>query len=230
MFVTEIFQSIQGEGKLTGVPSVFVRTGGCNLRCNWCDTPYSSWEPEGTEIPVDEIAARVLQWPSRHVVLTGGEPMIAKGIHALAGRLRAAGRHLTIETAATVPPGGIACDLASLSPKLANSAPDDRLPIEWRERHEALRLQPGVIREWIERYPFQLKFVIAGIADLQEIEEILEQVAVPVDPANVLLMPEGTDVATLATRGQWVAEICRERGYRFCPRLHIALFGNTRGT
>src|SRR5438309_1907432 len=124
MFISELFYSIQGEGELTGVPSVFVRTSGCNLRCNWCDTMYASWEPRGTEMSVNQIVAEVGNHHAQHCVLTGGEPMIAKGIYELAQTLRAADQHITIETAATIPPDGIACDLASLSPKLSNSAPD----------------------------------------------------------------------------------------------------------
>src|SRR6185312_1651951 len=124
MLISEIFHSLQGEGELTGVPSVFVRTSGCNLRCSWCDTPYASWEPEGSPRTVEQIVAEVRGHASaRHVVLTGGEPMIAPGIRDLAAALKELGYHLTIETAATVGPEGIACDLASLSPKLLNSAP-----------------------------------------------------------------------------------------------------------
>src|SRR5881394_713852 len=111
MRVAEIFYSIQGEGKLSGVPSVFVRASGCNLRCSWCDTPYASWNPEGTMRTLPEIVAEVQSHAgARHVVLTGGEPMIAKEIRALATELKALGYHLTIETAATVAPAGIACD------------------------------------------------------------------------------------------------------------------------
>lgn len=230
MFVTEIFHSIQGEGQLTGVPSVFVRTAGCNLRCNWCDTPYSSWDPEGEHLSVDEVVARVLQWECPHVVLTGGEPMIARDIQTLATRLRGAGRHITIETAATIAPGDIPCDLASLSPKLANSRPDDRFSESWRQKHETVRLQPAVIRDWIDRYPYQLKFVVTGEKDLLEIEELVRQIDRPIPPGNILLMPEGVDPEILRQRESWLARICRERGYRFCPRIHIALFGNTRGT
>src|SRR5947208_6221007 len=106
MFVSEIFYSIQGEGELTGVPSVFIRTSGCNLRCSWCDTKYASWQPEGDDVPLDEIIAQVVTHPATHCVLTGGEPMIAKGIHELAARLRKLGRHVTIETAGTIAPEG----------------------------------------------------------------------------------------------------------------------------
>ena len=133
MLISEIFYSIQGEGVLTGVPSVFVRTSGCNLRCNWCDTPYASWNPEGEQRSVAQVLAEIQNHPAKHVVLTGGEPMIAKDIAVLAKAIRTIGHHITIETAATVMPEGIACDLASLSPKLLNSAPDARLSVTWRK-------------------------------------------------------------------------------------------------
>ncbi len=230
MFVTEIFHSIQGEGQLAGVPSVFVRTAGCNLRCNWCDTPYASWEPEGSHATVEEIVRRILDYSCRHVVLTGGEPMISRDIHALAKTLRDAGRHITIETAATVAPDGIACDLASLSPKLANSRPDERFSESWRQQHETTRIQPAVIRQWIDQHRYQLKFVVREESDLDEIEDLVRQIARPVPPENILLMPEGVDDEILRQRGLWLTDICRNRGYRYCPRLHIALYGNVRGT
>jgi sulfatase maturation enzyme AslB (radical SAM superfamily) len=78
--IAEVLYSIQGEGSLVGVPSVFVRTSGCNLRCAWCDTPYTSWHPEGDDWTLERIWAAVDAYPARHVVLTGGEPMIAREI------------------------------------------------------------------------------------------------------------------------------------------------------
>ena len=87
LFISEIFASVQGEGSLTGVPSVFVRTSGCNLRCDWCDTPYTSWEPEGQHMTVDQVVDQIESHrPIRHSVLTGGEPMIAPHIGALVNR------------------------------------------------------------------------------------------------------------------------------------------------
>jgi len=230
MLISEIFHSLQGEGELAGVPSVFVRLSGCNLRCNWCDTPYASWNPEGDTLSIDQIIAQVSTFPARHVVLTGGEPMIASGIHELATEIKGLGHHITIETAATVLPEGIPCDLASLSPKLANSAPDDRLPASWREKHERLRWQPEVVRGWLTQYPYQLKFVVASAADVEEIEGLLCELAEPVPRAKILLMPEGTSLEVLHSRAIWLAELCKNRGYRYAPRLHIALYGNRRGT
>jgi 7-carboxy-7-deazaguanine synthase len=230
MLISEIFYSLQGEGELTGVPSVFVRTSGCNLRCNWCDTPYASWSPEGEQRTVDEILAEVKKHPARHIVLTGGEPMIAKEIRDLASALKRSGYHITIETAATVAPDGIACDLASLSPKLANSAPDDRLSATWRAKHESLRWQPEVVKAWLAGYGYQLKFVVAQAADVDEIEGLLARLGVAVPRAKVLLMPEGTTVEALRARAGWLGELCKQRGYRYAPRLHVELYGNKRGT
>src|SRR5512142_1991646 len=130
MKISEIFHSIQGEGILAGVPSVFVRTSGCNLRCVWCDTPYTSWQPEGNQMTVSEILAEVLRWPGGHTVVTGGEPMIAPEIIELCRDLRGAGQHVTIETAGTVF-APVDCDLMSISPKLANSTPVSREGGRW---------------------------------------------------------------------------------------------------
>ena len=230
MLISEIFYSLQGEGELTGVPSVFVRTSGCNLRCNWCDTPYASWQPEGKQMTVGEIVAAVSPHPARHVVLTGGEPMMAPDIQVLAAALKKLDYHLTIETAATIVPAGITCDLASLSPKLKNSSPDERLDDTWRRKHENLRWQPEVVRAWLDRGSYQLKFVVAQATDLIEIETLLASLEREIPRAKVLLMPEGTTVEVLRARAVWLAELCKARGYRYAPRLHVELYGNKRGT
>jgi 7-carboxy-7-deazaguanine synthase len=231
MRISEIFYSVQGEGELTGVPSVFIRTSGCNLRCCWCDTPYASWAPEGDEMSVSEILEETAKFPARHVVLTGGEPMIAKGIHELARGLADRGKHITIETAATVAPGGIACDLASLSPKLTNSTPaPGTIDASWITRHEDRRLQPGVINAWIKSVPYQLKFVVSEAAQIAEIEQLLGGLGTPVAPERVHLMPEGRSTEELRQKSALLLETCKSRGYRFCHRLHIELFGNQRGT
>ena len=229
MKVAELFYSIQGEGKLSGVPSVFVRASGCNLRCIWCDTPYASWNPEGEEMLVEQILARIREHPARHVVLTGGEPMIMPDIGALSQSLKSAGYHITIETAATVY-HPVSVDLASLSPKLSDSTPRNREGGRYAAAHERNRLNVPVIQQFIDRSPdFQLKFVVSKEADLAEIESLLQKLR-GWDPQDVLLMPEGTDAATLDSRAGWIAEVCKRTGFRYCPRLHIALFGNRRGT
>jgi 7-carboxy-7-deazaguanine synthase len=231
MRISEIFFSVQGEGKFTGLPSVFIRTSGCNLRCQWCDTPYASWNPEGEEMTQEAIVREVEQHPTRFCVVTGGEPMIAKGIHELLAALKDAGKHITIETAATVPPNHVACDLASLSPKLANSTPStEQAGDAWQYRHERTRWQPEVVRAWCEGFEHQLKFVVSRESDLAEIEAMLNEANVGANPENVLLMPEGRTVEELRIFAPQVVEWCKARGWRYCARLHIELFGNKRGT
>ena len=231
MLISEIFHSLQGEGELTGVPSVFVRTSGCNLRCAWCDTPYASWNPEGQPRSIADIVGEVAAHPkTRHVVLTGGEPMIAKDIRPLAAEIKVTGRHITIETAATVAPEGIACDLASLSPKLLNSAPDPIEHATWRKKHEATRWQPDVVRSWIDHYPYQFKFVVARPEDVDELEHMLTALQREIPRHKVLLMPEATSLEKMRTRAAWLGDVCKARGYRYAHRLHIELYGNRRGT
>jgi 7-carboxy-7-deazaguanine synthase len=178
---------------------------------------------------VPEILQKISAWNCHHVVLTGGEPMIAPDLPELAATLKKEGKHITIETAGTIAPNNISCDLASISPKLSNSTPSSELDRAWSKKHEAARLQPEVIAEWIRNYPFQLKFVVSTENDLAEIKNLLFLLP-PAPLDRILLMPEGTDVRTLAARSPWLVEICKREGFRFCPRLHIELFGHTRGT
>lgn len=227
MKISEIFYSIQGEGKLVGVPSVFVRTSGCNLRCVWCDTPYTSWTPEGDTMAVDEILRRVRAFGERHVVVTGGEPMIDPDITELTHRLQDAGHHITIETAATVWKD-VVCDLASISPKLSHSTPHTRDGGRWATAHEKARINLTTIRQFMSFADHQLKFVVDSPSDLTEIDALLEQIG-DYEPTNVMLMPQGVTPEELASRALWVADICKDRGFRFSPRLHIALYGNVRG-
>ena len=228
MKISEIFYSLQGEGKLAGVPSVFIRTSGCNLRCTWCDTPYTSWAPDGKAMTVDEILARVGEHATAYVVLTGGEPMIASGIETLTQRLREKGYHITLETAATVWKE-VEFDLASLSPKLSHSTPWNREDGRWAERHERDRIDLPTIRRFMSKGSYQLKFVVRAPEDLGEIDSVLARLS-DVNSTDVLLMPEGVNRKELAERGPWIARICKERGFRYCPRLQIDLFGAGRAT
>lgn len=230
MLISEIFHSIQGEGSLAGVPSIFIRTSGCNLRCVWCDTPYASWNPSGEEMSVEQILEKIDHYPAAHVVLTGGEPMVAREMPRLAAALRERGKHLTIETAGTIAPHGIACDLASLSPKLAHSTPTEAQAGPWSARHEKTRWQPEIIRAWINHSDYQLKFVVTNQADVEEIISLLEAAHINVPAHKILLMPQGIDATVLHQSAQLVAELCKQHGFRYTPRLHIDLYGNTMGT
>ena len=228
MKINELVYSIQGEGKLAGVASAFIRTSGCNLRCKWCDTPQASWEPAGESMTIDDILNRLSTYPTRYVVLTGGEPMIAPEVEELTPRLKEAGYHVTIETAATAWKD-VVCDLASLSPKTANSTPTERDGGNWAQTHDAARINVPVIRQFMSLCEYQLKFVMDRPEDIGEVDELLTQIG-PHDPGHVLLMPQGCTPEELANRATWVAQLCIERGFRYCPRLQIELFGNTPGT
>lgn len=231
MRIAELFFSLQGEGVLAGVPSVFVRTSGCNLRCAWCDTPYTSWTPEGAEWTPEAIVEAVAKHPARHVVLTGGEPMIMRELPTLAAALRARGLHITIETNGTIAPDGIAADLASISPKLHNAAPDPVAhPREAALHASTPRWNLDALRAWVDGYEYQLKFVLASDADLAEMQELLARLERPVPAHRVLVMPEGTAAGVLRGRQESLLALCMRFGYRYCPRLHIEWFGNTRGT
>ncbi|NDC54058.1 MAG: 7-carboxy-7-deazaguanine synthase QueE [Planctomycetia bacterium] len=232
MRIAEIYSSLQGEGLLAGTPSVFVRTSGCNLRCAWCDTPFTSWAPEGDEIELPGVLAAVTALAPHHVVVTGGEPLLVADVADLCRRLRAAGRHVTIETAGTVWLDAPA-DLMSISPKLSSSGPPADTPGGWRARHEATRRDDAVLRRLVAAAPYQLKFVIDSPADIAEtlawIED-LERAGPPIDRGRVLLMPQGRTRAELAAKTAWLAGECARLGVGLARRRHIEWFGDVRGT
>jgi 7-carboxy-7-deazaguanine synthase len=248
MRIVEIFRSIQGEGRLTGVESIFVRTSGCNLRCWWCDTPYASWAPEGEDLSVAEILEQidfVQQLPRpvflssqispaaspaaavNHVVLTGGEPMLFAELIPLTAALRQQHYHITVETSGTLylP---VACDLMSISPKLSNSTPPLEPDPRPAERHARQRHAPEVVRRLLAEYDCQLKFVVDCPADCSEVEAYLADFP-EIDSARVLLMPQGADPAALSEKAAWLAPYCAVRGWTFCPRRQIEWFGSQRG-
>jgi 7-carboxy-7-deazaguanine synthase len=225
MIIAEIFQSRQGEGLWTGVESAFVRTSGCNLRCRFCDTKYASWYPEGKDLSVDEIVARIRTINRRHVVITGGEPMLFSELIPLTDFLGVLGNTITIETSGTLDLP-VRCDLMSISPKLSNSTPTTLGP-RWTRRHENSRHHPEVVRSLIARYEYQLKFVVDSSDDLSEIEAYLAPIP-EIVPRRVLLMPQATDVATLWEKQKWLKPYCRKMGYTFCTRKQIEWYGNRR--
>jgi 7-carboxy-7-deazaguanine synthase len=175
---------------------------------------------------MEAILDAVNAYGAKYVVLTGGEPMIAPRAVELTEQFRAAGLHITIETAGTVF-APLECDLMSISPKLANSTPHEREGGRWAAQHERLRFQPDVLKRLISAYAYQLKFVVAGPDDLNEIEGMQSALGAP--SSNIILMPEGTTRQTLRERSLWLAEICKQRNYRFSPRLHVDLWGDRRG-
>ena len=152
MIVNEIFYSLQGEGTLTGVPSIFVRLAGCPLRCQWCDTKYALDNAAGEQYQIEDVLQAVKQWPSSYVLITGGEPMVNPELPQLVDRFKAAGKHITIETAGIAYIPDMPCDLMSISPKLSNSIPKNE---KLATVHEDSRLVLEVLSELIENYEYQ---------------------------------------------------------------------------
>jgi len=226
MRINEIFYSLQGEGFSAGVPSVFVRFAGCPLRCRWCDTKYAWDQKAGQDYTIAEIVQTVQQWSCKFIVITGGEPMINSDLLQLVRQLKTADKHITIETAGIAYIPDIPCDLISISPKLSNSAPTDP---ELAAFHEDSRLDIAVLRELIDSYDYQLKFVVDSENDLPEIQETLEKIG-NVDSENVMLMPQAVTRDELLAKSRMVAEMCKRTGFAFCQRLQVLLWNNERGT
>jgi len=226
MKYSEIFYSIQGEGQLIGYPSVFFRTSYCNLRCIWCDTPYTSWEPEDKDISVEDAVDAILAHNCKQVVITGGEPfMQPKDLTVLCHRLRQNGKHITIETNGTLFER-VEADLLSISPKLENSNPSEFN--HHFKQHQRNRINQEVLRQFLDYYNCQLKFVVETERDLFEIHQLEIEMQIPA--SIIVLMPQGITNDQIQERQNWVVETCKKYGYRYSPRLHVDIWGDTRGT
>jgi 7-carboxy-7-deazaguanine synthase len=226
MRINEIFYSLQGEGFLAGVPSVFIRLAGCPLRCRWCDTKYAWEEEAGQDCTIIEIVETVCNYQCGYVVITGGEPMMDLQIRQLATELKALDKHITIETAGIAYIPDLPCDVMSISPKLANSVPEDT---KLAAVHEDSRLDLAVLGELAFHYNCQFKFVIDGENDLSEVQEIIETTG-NIDTNRVMLMPQAVTRDEFLRKAPMVADLCKQTGFAFCQRLHILLWDNQKGT
>jgi 7-carboxy-7-deazaguanine synthase len=205
---------------------MFVRLAGCPLRCRWCDTKYAWDEAAGAHYSVAKIVQVVQQWPCKFIVITGGEPMINSDLSQLVQELKAAGKHITIETAGIAFVPDMPCDLMSVSPKLSNSAPTDP---ELAAVHEDSRLDIAVLRKLIDEYGYQLKFVVDCEDDLTEIAQTLKEIG-NADSEKVMLMPQAATRDELLAKSPMVAELCKRTGFSFSPRLQVLLWNNKKGT
>ena len=236
--INELFYSLQGEGMLAGMPSVFIRTSGCNLRCWFCDSYHTSWEPTHAWLDLDTIVDRVKEHgQATHVVVTGGEPLIHEETVALLDRLSAAGYHTTVETNGTIY-CETSIDLASISPKLETSTPtpekDPKTDGEWAEQHEERRIDADALSRLVDTYDFQLKFVVTDRDDMPEINRLVDRVRDAADTkihdTDVLLMPEGVTQEQIAETRELTAELAMKHGYQYTPRLHVDLWNDAPGT
>lgn len=236
--INELFYSLQGEGKLAGVPSVFIRTSGCNLRCWFCDSYNTSWEPTHDWLHLDEIVDKVSDHAqAEHVVVTGGEPLIHDETVDLLDQLSSAGYHTTVETNGTIHRDA-AVDLASISPKLASSTPtpekDPKEKGQWARRHENRRIDMDALCQLVEDYDFQLKFVVTERDDMREINRLVNRLRASSDAvicdSDVLLMPEGATREQLDETRELTADVAMEHGYQYTSRLHVDLWNDAPGT
>jgi 7-carboxy-7-deazaguanine synthase len=225
--LSEQFYSIQGEGKFIGVPSYFIRLNGCNLRCEWtnqdgsktkCDTPYTSWEPEGKEVDLDDILKNIPE-QCKHIVITGGEPFIDSNIEGLTESL--IGYYQTIETNGTIYRQNYA-DFISLSPKLKSSIPKGK----FERMHNENRLNYDSLKKFMENHNYQFKFVVNDKDDLNEILKIQERLDIPSD--KIYLMAQGITTPQLKSRQFIIQDIAKKKGMNITDRLHIRLYGNRR--
>lgn len=222
--ISETFYSVQGEGQLAGVPSYFVRTSGCNLRCWWCDTPYTSWKPEGDWRSAHDVLDDVLRSPAKHAVLTGGEPtLFPDALEYVVNGCRSAGVHTTVETNGTRFLDRVKPDLWSVSPKLASATPNEPDEKELHERN----LDPSELARFAGANNVQFKFVAATEADVKEVSAYCTTYMI--DQRKVWLMPEGRTPEEVAERARFLVEHCKTRGWNLAMRLHTIMWGAKRG-
>ena len=231
----EIFASVQGEGPSVGRPVSFMRLSRCNLACVWCDTAYTwhfegdnrphrdgvTFERKANQVTLDEqeVAARITQLGQDRLVITGGEPLLqAPALGKLLDRLPDISVEIETNGTTTVPPPlDVRIDQFNVSPKLSHSGNPADLAL-LSERLDAYATDP---RAWF-------KFVIAEPSDVDEVLALRDRYRFR--PGHVFLMPEGTESESLRTREKWLADLCLKHGFRMSDRLHIHLFGDTRGT
>lgn len=227
--ICEIYPCLQGEGSRAGTPSILIRTLGCNLRCGWCDTPYTSWQLEKGKYNTADVLSLISANPHiEEVIITGGEPTLCPDLSEIISLCREKEKKITLETNGTrliAEDLMRSVDLVSLSPKLSNSSPVDKATAL---RHDKDRIHLPVIQRWIElSADYQLKFVVSAPEDIQEIKTLIQ--GLDLDQRKIYLMPEGRTENELQQKRLWLADICIREGFHYCERLHIIIYGDRRG-
>ena len=231
----EIFASLQGEGPSSGMPVAFLRTSRCNLACRWCDTPYTwhfagddrghdsgrTWDRNLNQVTLaeEEVAALVAALNRDRLVITGGEPL-------LQGTPLARMLEFLPDIAVEIETNGTVMPAEPLDPRVAQYNVSPKLAHSGNPA--ALALRPEMLEYWAAEPRANFKFVIRSPGDVDQVRELARRHAIRHDA--IALMPEGTDSATLRERIEWLAPLCLDSGYRLTDRLHIHLYGDTRGT
>jgi 7-carboxy-7-deazaguanine synthase len=208
MKINEIFYSLQGEGILMGIPTIFIRTTGCNLRCIWCDTKYAY--EEGEEMTFEEIITKTKEYPATNICLTGGEPLLQKETPALIQRLSEEGYFICLETNGSKSVEELPCLdslLISLDVKCPSSGMQDKIDMSNIEL-----LGPND----------QLKFIIGNGEDYEYAKKVIQDQ----EPnCSVIMTPAGgTELRELA---EWVLK--DGLNVMVLPQLHKLIWGEKRG-
>ena len=225
MKISEVFSSIQGEGIHAGKPSVFLRTALCNLKCVWCDTKYTwDWDnydysKEVHELPIEKVIEKIKQFEPKHIVITGGEPLIQQNdIASLLSKL-GADYFVEVETDCTIIPNSAMLEHVNhwnVSPKTSNSGNS-------REAREIPQCYDFFAK--LENSVF--KFVIENESDLVEIDELITKYSIPKN--KILLMPQASTKDELNLKKEEIEKIAIAKGLLFSSRLQVERWGNQRG-
>ena len=230
MKVCEMFKSIQGEGRLIGVVSVLIHLWGCNLRCKWCDEKKCLKKGEYQEMTLSDIISKMGKYHCKHIIISGGEPMLSSEISQFTKMLKLEGYHITVETNGTIVKKDLAADLISMSPKLLNSVPDYTNPEQFKIYNER-RLNIKAIKFYMKNFDYQVKFVVEDESDSMEVEKIISELReVPTyDEEKILMMPLSSSRRELFKVQKRIAELCIKKGYRYGNRLHLQIWGKCSG-
>lgn len=224
--VSEIFYSLQGEGTNAGRPVVFLRTAHCNLACSWCDTKYTwDWDnfdysTEVKQMNTEELINSISQYQSKHLVITGGEPMIQqRQLLLLIKKVKEMNYFVEIETNGTILPDrnfDVHVDQWNVSPKLQSSM----IETSAREIEKCYHF-------FTNHSKCYFKYVINDSGDLRELEDLVRKYEILAN--RVILIPQGKDKDEIIARGKWLSEVCKAKGYILSLRLQILLWSNRRG-
>ena len=207
LFVSEIFDSIQGEGSTVGKPAIFLRLAGCNLRCTWCDSKFT-W-PFKNKMENEEVLKQIKKYKAKRLIITGGEPMLQQtALIPLLEELK--DYKIEVETNGSVPLKiSKYLEHINCSPKLISSG----------NKFYELKIKPSNKKAIY-------KFVVRDMDDFKELQKYIKVNKLP--HKRIYLMPEGTRKSVIMERSKWLIEICKKAGYNFSPRLHIMLYDNQR--
>jgi len=223
--ISEIYESIQGEGTNAGKPAIFLRTALCNLTCSWCDTKYTwDWEnydykKEVIEMSINEIKEKITQFSITHLVITGGEPLLQQKELISLLSLLGTKYYVEIETNCTIKPHVELLQYVNqwnVSPKTQNS--DNKL--ELYEISECYNFFSNLENSFF-------KFVTEGEDDIDEIENLVKKYYLPRN--KVILMPQASTKNELLKCKNHISKLSKSHNFAFSNRMHVELWGNQRG-